>query len=155
VDRLDNPHEAGELATDMRRMAARYHAHTGRALVITHELGELKATQLLGLRLTRKRGTGHNAVDHDGRRVCIRSRIVLEPQNPSPICINSIRLDAAWDAVILVLFDRGYEVLSIHRAARADLEHAMRQASYRKPGNRPAFSINTFCRCGVRLWPLP
>jgi hypothetical protein len=120
---------------------------------LTNEVGELEAERQLRLQLVRARGKGHDALDKSEARICIRSRVVANVADPGPICINGIKLEGAWDAVVLVLLGKGYELRSIYRAERADLARAMKHSPNRKASARPAFSINTFLKYGRIVWP--
>ena len=146
-------HGLDHLISELRRLAAAYVLVRGRTLNVTNEVGELEAARRLGLTLMTERDTGHDAIGKDGARVCIRSRVVPDIADPGPICINGLKIGASWDAVVLVLLDPQYELLSIYRAERADLQRAMSASRNRKPSAKPAFSINTFVKCGRKVWP--
>jgi hypothetical protein len=141
------------VTSSMKHAAKLYQELRGRMLVITNEIGELEAARCLGLELVAARDQGYDAVDGEGRKVCIRSRIVEDPRNPGPVCINGLRFSGPWDAIVLVLLDPKCELIEIHRAERSELEAAMRRSRNRKPSERPAFAISTFVQCGRKVWP--
>jgi hypothetical protein len=138
----------------MRQSAKLYQELRGRMWVITNEIGELEAARCLGLELIVERDQGYDAVDSEGRKVCIRSRIVANPRNPGPVCINGLRFSGPWEAIVLVLLDPQCELVEIHRTERSDLEAAMLRSRNRKPSERPAFAISTFVQCGRKVWPV-
>jgi hypothetical protein len=78
--------------------------------------------------------------------------VIQDATDLGPICVNGIRFDAVWDAVLLALLDRQYELLAIYRAERRDLEAVVRGPRFGKQANRHALSINTFRRAGVLVW---
>ena len=143
--------EPDHIASDLRRVAARYHAHRGQPLGITNAVGELEAARHLGLRLIVNRK--FDALDRHGARLFIRSRVVCNVQNLTQLCINGLRLDVPWEAVIVVLLDDRLEARSIYRTSRTGLELAMQQSPFRKSTNRPAFAIKTIINAGTLVWP--
>jgi hypothetical protein len=143
-----------QLLTELRLLARMYARVRGRSLTLTNEIGELEAELRLLVQLMTARDLGHDAIDTDGSRVCIRSRVVPDLKDPGPICINGLKIGASWDAVVLVLLNAEYELLSIYRADRADLERAMRASHNRRRTERPAFAIKTFVNAGRQVWPV-
>ena len=142
--------ESDHIACDLRRVAARYRAHRGQALGITNAVGELEAARYLGL--SYNVNGGFDALDRHGARLFIRSRVVCSVSNLGQMCINGLRLDVPWEAVIVVLLDERLKARSIYRTSRIDLEVAMQQSRFRKPTNRPAFAIKTIVNAGTLVW---
>jgi len=143
--------DTDQLLIALRLGAARYCEHRGRPLGITNAVGEMAVAHALGIELMVERAD-HDGVGQDGELLCIRSRVVQDPTDLGPICVNGIRFDAAWDAVLLALLDRHYELLAIYRAERRDLEAVVRGPRFGKQTNRHALSVNTFQKIGVLVW---
>ena len=75
-----------------KAVAIRYRELTGKPLGITGEVGEVLAARLLGLKLSKARQAGFDAIAPDGRRVQIKSRCILPDAKPGQR-VGSIRLD--------------------------------------------------------------
>lgn len=143
--------DADQLLFDLRRGAARYYEVRGRPLGITNAMGELAVAGALGIELVMERAD-HDGIGRDGALLCIRARVVQDATDIGLICVNGIRFDATWDAVLLALLDRHYELIAIYRADRLDLEAVVRGPRFGKETNRHALSINTFRKVGTMVW---
>lgn len=86
------------------KLAVRYRDITGKPLGITGEVGEFHAANLLGWQLAEARQPGYDAVAHDGHRVQIKARCIVEGSRPGQR-VGQIKLDHEWDTVALVLMD--------------------------------------------------
>ncbi len=142
--------EIDVLIHQLRQVAARYFEHRGQALGITNEIGELEASRRLSLRLVD--GARHDAHDGHGARLCIRTRVIRNPDKFDTICINGLRFDTPWEAALIVLLEDQLEALSIYRACRQELETAIRENRFRKAKHQQAFAIKTIVRCSGLVW---
>lgn len=154
-------HQIDYLLTELRRIAAYYLEVRGCVLGLTNEVGDLEAERQLGLSMVNDPDAGYDAIDKDGVRLCIRSRVVKEVAEKSTICINGLKVDGPWQAVVLVQVNQQYELLSIFRVERADLEAASKGSKKRrkkepkaeKKQETMAFALSTFLRCARKVWP--
>jgi len=133
-------------------LASRYKALTGKPLGITGEVAEFSAAKLLGLNLAKARTAGYDAIGPDKQRIQIKGRCL--PENPKPgQRLGSIRLDQAWDSVLLVLMNEFFNVIEIWAAHRPEVESALFAPGSKARNERGALSVNKFKQIGHRVWP--
>lgn len=109
-----------EILGDVRKLAREYYLATGRPLGVTAEIGEYEAANLLQLKLAPVREPGYDAEDHAGRKYQIKARAISEKAgkaNPGQK-LGSIKLNYAWDAVLLVILSPDLEAREIYEAER-------------------------------------
>jgi hypothetical protein len=97
--------EIGALLEQVRAIAVKYYALTGKPLGITGEIGEYEAARLLALELKDAREPGFDAVDERGRRYQIKTRAIKKGRPVAPQRIGIIDISQPWDATLLVLLD--------------------------------------------------
>jgi hypothetical protein len=142
-----------DLIDEIRSLAVRYRALTGRPLGVVGELAELEAARLLDLELANVRQPGFDAVRRDGTRLQIKGRAILS-NNPGQR-LGSIDLDKPWDAVLLVLLDADLLPVAIHEAARSAIEAALRAPGSKSRNERGALSVSKFKAIGRQVWARP
>lgn len=156
----EDENRAGELAqlsTDIRRIARRYYDLTGKPLGVTGEVAEMEAARLLGLTLASARQPGWDATrtlpDGTIERIQIKGRWQMNgPRSTGRV--GAIDLTHDFDSVYLVLMDAEFEVRTIHRRSRADVERMLRADGSRARNVRGQLSVGAFVRGADQLWPI-
>ena len=146
---------AQEILADAVALAREYYNATGKPLGITGEVGEVLAARLLELTLAPARAPGYDAVDADGRKYQIKSRVILhrgKKANPSQR-LGNIRLNHQWDAVLYVAMDDQFEVLEIWIAERSEVEKALLKPGSKARNERGALAASQFKSIGKKVWP--
>jgi hypothetical protein len=143
------------VVTQAKRVARQYYALTGRPLGITGEIAELEAARLLRLKLTPPRTAGHDAIrPRDGARLQIKARVPRTARGYGFERMGRIdRTKKEWDAVLLVLLDRSFNVTEIHEASRRAVLAALRRPGSKARNVRGQMQIGLFKRIGTRVWP--
>jgi hypothetical protein len=139
-----------------KRLGTKYYEATGRPLGVTSEIGEYEAARLLGLTLAPVRQTGYDAIRKSrkgGQRFQIKARCVL-PTSKRGQRLGSISLLKEWDAVLLVLMDKHFEVTAIHEADRTAVTEALMKPGSKSRNERGALSVNQFVAIGTQVWPV-
>lgn len=136
-----------------RQCAIDYYELTRKPLGISGEIGEFLAAKLLGMELTVARTPGYDAIDQARRKIQIKCRVVENPSRIAGQRIGSIRLDHAWDIVILIVMNRTFEPQVIYEAERSAIAAALIQPGSRARNERGALSVHAFRRIGKQVWP--
>ena len=136
---------------EAKKIAKQYREVTGKPLGITGEVGEFIAADLLSLKLTEARQPGYDAIALDGHRIQIKARCVL-PDSSAGQRLGSIKLDHAWDTVILVLMDVNFEPIKIYEALRADIERELTKPGSKARNERGALSVSKFKAIASLIW---
>lgn len=143
-----------KLIAEARRLAAAYRQTTGRPLAgVSGEISRHDAARLLDLELQAGEG-GYDAVgrgDRAGLRIQIKGRAIFD-QSKSGQRIGQLRLDQAWDRVMLVLMDDRFEPYEIHEATREALMEDIGQAQSSRRAGRGAMSVARFKALGRLAW---
>jgi hypothetical protein len=146
--------ELAEVLADAKSLARKYRKLTGKPLGITGEVAEFSAAQILGLELAEARQSGYDAIRKENGKVTkiqIKGRCI--PANAKPgQRLGSIQLDKEWDTVILVLMDEDFEVLSMHEAARKEIEKALLAPGSKARNERGALAVTKFKAIGHEVW---
>jgi hypothetical protein len=144
VDKLIE--QARQLATDFRKM-------TGKPLPgVSNEIAEYDACKLLGLELYEERSEGFDAerVNVNGpKRVQIKARSIFN-DNYRGQRLGQLKLDKAWDSVVLVLMDENYQAFDIYEATRDDIVNNLNENSSRM--KRGAMSVAKFRNIATLVW---
>jgi hypothetical protein len=145
-----------KLMAEARRLAAEYRRMTGKTLPISGEIAVNDAVRLLGLETVNEQGLGFDALRGQGdgaERLQIKARVVFD-EIKSSHRIGELKMDRAWDAVLLVLLDENYETFAIYEARRAAIEAALEDV---RPNKRGTLTVPRFQRIGSLVWsrPLP
>jgi len=143
------------IAAEAKRLAIEYRKLTGRPLGITGEIGEIEATQLLGLKLAEVRQAGYDAFEPaTGAKYQIKTRCSLEGTSAGQR-VGGIKLENDWDKVLLILLDQNFEPLTIHQASREAVTEALRAPGSRARNIRGALAVSKFKSIGQLVWKRP
>jgi hypothetical protein len=149
---VSNPYAVDKLISQARQLAAEYRRTMGKPLPgISGEIAEYDALRLLDLRPGPGGEAGWDAVDPEsGRRVQIKSRTIFD-ESRGGARIGQLKLNQAWDAVVLVLMDEDYEPYEIYEARRADIEACVADAGAAR-AKRGAMSVARFKIIAELVW---
>jgi hypothetical protein len=149
---VTNIYAAEKLIAQARQLAAEYRRTMGKPLPgVSAEIAEYDAVRLLGLEAGRAGEGGWDAVDAEtGRRIQIKSRAIFD-ESKGGERLGQLKLNQAWDAVVLVLMDENYEPVEIYEADRADIEEYV-NASSASRAKRGAMSVARFKIIGRLRW---
>lgn len=145
--------EIGEILQRAKQAAIDYYRLTGKPLGVTGEVGEYEAARLLGLTLADARAPGYDATDHSGRRYQIKARAFSDAGRRKSQRLGSIKLDHAWEAVLLVLMDENLGTLEIWEAERSAVAEALSAPGSKARNERGALAVSSFKRIAKRVWP--
>jgi len=141
------------LIAEARRIAADYRRATGKAMAgVSGEIALHDAARLLDLELVKEGPGGYDAVgrgSREGQRVQIKSRVIFD-EGKSGQRIGQLKVEKAWDLLLLVLLDADYEPFEIWEADRAEVDEALTESSSRK--NRGAISVARFRHIARLVW---
>ncbi len=140
-----------KLMAEARKLAAEYRRATGKTLAISGEIAISDAISLLGLEPAPGDAEGYDAIRHlahGPELLQIKARAVFDDSR-RPHRLGQLKLDRAWDAVLLVLMNEDYEPLEILEARRPGIEAALADA---KPNKRGTISVGRFRAIGRQLW---
>jgi hypothetical protein len=143
----------GRILDQVRDLAISYYKETGKPLGITGEMAEFEAARILGLELCAARNDGYDAVRPQGepKRIQIKGRRVMDDSKPGQR-MGGIKLDKAWDSVMLVLLDESYRAIEIHEALRPEVAEAIRKPGSKARNDRGALGVSKFKSIGRRIW---
>lgn len=145
--------EIGEILQRAKQAAIDYYRLTGKPLGVTGEVGEYEAARLLGLTLADARAPGYDATDQSGRRYQIKARAFSDVGRRKSQRLGSIKLDHAWEAVLLVLMDENLGTLEIWEAERSAVAEAISAPGSKARNERGALAVSSFKRIAKRVWP--
>ncbi len=144
---------ADKLIAQARALAAEYRRAMGKPLPgVGSEVAEHDARRLLSLEPAPDDAGGYDAVDpaRGGKRIQIKSRLLAGDARSSPR-IGRIRLEQAWDSVVLVLLDEDYQPTEILELDRDELLEYIDRSSSRR-ARRGVLSVARFRAIGRLLW---
>ena len=149
---MPTPYAADKLIAQARQLAAEYRRTMGKPLPgISSEIAEHDAVRLLGLEPKASTEGGWDAVEPGtGTRIQVKSRTIFD-ESKGGQRIGQLKLNQAWDAVVLVLMDEEYEPYEIYQADRADLEAYLGRSSPAR-SKRGAMSVARFKIIGRLRW---
>jgi hypothetical protein len=130
--------------------AISYYQLTGKPLGITGEIGEVAAAQALRLELAPPRTPGYDATDRKGRRLQIKTRCIPSNRSLGGQRIGTIKLNHAWDAVVLVLMDERFELRGIYEASRSTVRTLLTKTKS-KARQRGALAVSEFIHAGRQI----
>jgi hypothetical protein len=134
------PQEGDVLIEQVRDVALRYKAKTGKPLGVTGELGELVAAEALNLELAPARQAGWDAKDALGRRLQIKTRACNRTG-----MMASINLKHEFDAVLLViLIPETLQLDGIYEMSRSEVEAGLARPGARARNERNALAVPWF-----------
>jgi hypothetical protein len=144
---------ADKLITQARVLAAEYRRTMGKPLPgISNEIAEFDALKLLRLEPNTGGEGGYNAIDpaRGDKRIQIKSRTIFDEQK-SGQRLGQLKLDKAWDSVVLVLMDEDYEPYEIYEAERDEILAYIEKSSSNR-AKRGAMSVARFKIIGRLAW---
>ena len=115
------------------------------------EIGEVLATELLGLTLAEARQPGYDALGPDGRRVQIKARCIPKDAKPGQR-IGQIRFDHDWDTVVLILMNEDFGALEVWEAGRDDVRRELERPGSKARNERGALSVHKFKSVAELRW---
>jgi len=133
-----------------KRAAISYYRLTGKPLGITGEIGEVAAARALRLKLAPPRTPGYDATDRKGRCLQIKTRCIPSSHPLGSQRIGTIRLNHAWDAVVLVLMDERFELRGIYEASRRTVWTLLTKTKS-KARQRGALAVSEFIRAAQKI----
>lgn len=144
-----------KLIGEARRLAAEFRRTTGKPLPgVSGEIAEHDAARLLNLQLCDDRTGGYDAVgkgSRDGKRIQIKARVIFDEEK-SGQRVGQLKLDQAWDSVLLVIMDENYEPVEIHEAEREDILEVVDEAGASSRKKRGAMSVARFRIISQLVW---
>jgi len=144
-----------EILATVKPLAAEYYRLTGKPLGVTGEVAEYIAAETLGLVLADARTPGYDAIrqtPHGIERIQIKGRAYGEKDNPGQR-MSRIKIDAACDAVLLVLLDnRTLEPREMWEAPFAAVAQRLGVPGS-KARARGALGVAEFKRLARKVWP--
>ena len=145
-------YDVDELMTQTRKLAAKYYHATKQILPVSGELAKYDAVRLLNLTEVTEPQTGVDAIDQNNTQILIKSRVIFD-ESKSGQRIGQLKTDGHWQAVVLVLFDKDYQPLSIYRTSRQEIESTIDRAQASKRSNRGIMSVARFKSISQLVWP--
>jgi len=148
-------YEVETLIEQTRLLAAEYRRTTGKPLPVTTEIANYDAARLLDLEIITPPPGGHDAVGKTGEREGVRYQIkgrVIFDEKKGGQRLGQLKVDKAWDAVLLVLLNENYQPFSIYEANRDELSEALDESLQSRRSNRGAMSIARFKNISRLVW---
>jgi hypothetical protein len=140
-----------EILATVKPLAAEYYRLTGKPLGVTGEVAEYVAAQILGLKLTPARTTGHDAL-RGAERIQIKGRACSKDAKTSQR-ISRIKTNAPCDTVLLVLLDNAtLEPREMWEAPFASVAVYLARSGS-KARARGALAVSEFKRIACLVWP--
>ena len=155
---IDNAHSIDVLMVQARQLAANYRRTTGKTLTgVSGELAIYDAIRLLHLAPAPAQ-IGYEAVGTDesgdlkGDNVQIKGRTIFsDSKNKNAQRIGQLKMDQAWDSVVLVLMDDDYEPFEIYDIDRSTLsDNVLDPAS--KKARKGAMTVARFKKIATLSW---
>lgn len=140
-----------KLMEETRRIAREYKKNTGQALPISNELGRYDAERILSLTPSRSDEPGVDFVGSgvlSGHKISVKSRVLFQPSK-SGQRIGALNLSAAWEYLLLIIYNADYEPEEIYIASKQTISDELDQS---KPNKRGSFSVAKFKMLGERVW---
>lgn len=144
-----------KLMAQTRKLAADFRQMTGQPLPVTAEIANFDAARLLDLEIIQPPPGGYDAVglsgDREGLRLQIKGRAIFDEKKGGQR-LGQLKLEQAWDAVLLVLLDEQYEPFEIYEATREVIEASMAEAGESNRSKRGAMSVARFRHIATLVW---
>ena len=148
--------EVSEILSGVKSLARQYYRLTGKSLGVTGEIAKNEACRLLGLAMADARQANWDAVgvrpDGAEERLQIKGRCFADGVGPRAR-LGRIDISKEFDAVLLVLLDDSFMVLSIHRVERSQIVEALTAPGSRAREVRGQLSVSKFTSIGAQIWP--
>jgi hypothetical protein len=119
---------------------------------VSNEIAQHDAIRLLKLVPVEADTGGHDAVDPErgNKRIQIKSRTIFDDTVGSQR-IGQIKIDQAWDSVVLVLMDEDYQPFEIYEVDREELLEFVDKSSSSR-AKRGVLSVARFRIIGRLSW---
>lgn len=144
--------DAVALLAEVKALAKRYYAATGRPLGVTGEIAEFEAVRLLGLEIAPVRQSGWDASEPDGgRRYQVKGR-ALRSGAPAGQRVGSLSAAKEWDAVLLVILDESFDAREIWEADRKDVLTLLERPGSRARTERGQLGVQQLIRISRQRW---
>jgi spore coat polysaccharide biosynthesis protein SpsF (cytidylyltransferase family) len=135
-----------EILREVKKLGQEYRSLTGKPLGITGEVAEFEAAKILNLQLTTARQAGYDAIELSNgsrRKLQIKGRCVLEDSKRSQR-VGRIKVDAEFDAVLLVLLDQNFDATVIYEADRGPVIAALIAPGSKARNEKGALAVSKF-----------
>ena len=137
-----------DILTQVKPLAVEYYRLTGKPLGVTGEIGEFEVARLLSLKLAPARRPGYDAIDQSGRRYQIKTRSLddaaLKKMKQKTGKLN----DKEWDAALLGIMNREFEMLEIWEADRSAVDCELNRPGGKGRNVRRQLSLSKFKKIG-------
>ena len=144
-----------KLISEARRLATEFRRTTGKPLPgVSGEIAEHDAARLLNLKICEERAGGYDAVglgSREGKKIQIKGRVIFDEEK-SGQRVGQLKLEQAWDSVVLVIMDENYEPYEIYEADREDILDVMEEAGSSTRKKRGAMSVARFKIISRLVW---
>ncbi len=155
---IDNAHSVDVLMLQARQLAANYRRTTGKTLAgVSGELAVYDAIRLLHLAPAANQ-IGYEAVgtensgDLEGDNVQIKGRTIFsDSKNKNAQRLGQLKMEQAWDSVVLVLMDDDYEPFEVYEIDRATLSDNVLDPSSKK-AKKGAMTVARFKKIATLSW---
>lgn len=146
----DNAYSMQKLTDEARRLAADYRRATGKTLPLSPEIAINDAMRLLGLKTPADDSCDALRLADDGiRKVQVKGRVIFD-EVKSGHRIGQLKLEKAWDEILLVIMDEDYQTKEIYCCTRPTIEQALAEKS---PNKRGAMTVAQFKIIADKVWP--
>lgn len=133
----------------IKPLAAQYYRLTGKPLGVTGEIGEFEVARLLGLKLAEARSPGYDATDQSQRRYQIKTRCLsLDDAGRWKSNMTGTLNNKEWDAALLAVINREFEVWEIWEADRGAVERELSPPGSIGRNKRRMLPLSKFMKIG-------
>ena len=143
------------LMAQARKLAADYRKATGQPLAVSGEIAKHDAMRLLHLEANKDTQGGYDAIGTEssltGKRIQIKGRAIFN-EAKSGQRIGQLKLEQAWDVVVLVLMDEEFNTVEIFAADREAILEAMEESRNSNRSKRGAMSVARFKAIATLVW---
>lgn len=147
-------YSVNKLISEARRIAADYRRATGKPLGISAEIARHDACTYLDLE-PNEDAIGYDAIaintENKGCRFQIKGRAIFDEAKGGQR-IGQIKIEQAWDKILLVLMDEDFETTEIYQASREDILQDVDESTTTKRQKRGAMSVAKFKHISHLVW---
>ena len=143
-----------KLISQARTLATEYRKTTGKPLGISSEIAEFDAAHILGLEFVKDPNANYNAIGqtrHKGKRFQIKGRAIFD-EKKSGQRIGQLKLEQAWDYLVLVIMNEEYQATELYEAKRDMIIKETEENKSSKRGKRGAMSVAKFKKIADLVW---
>ena len=149
---MDKLKKIGQILNRAKKAAIEYKQETGKPLGITGEYGEYIAAKLLNLTLAEAREPGFDAKNSKGKRIQIKTRVILQGKRIGGQRTPKFNLKHKWDSALLVLLSENYHPIYIYEASRTKIRKALTKPGSKSRNERGALSVSQFISAAEQVW---